>query len=50
MQATHAPLHDEWVRSALTVILCLAAIVLLWFGAGALFDNPSADTGSLAEH
>jgi hypothetical protein len=39
------------LRPALTVILCLAAIVLLWYGAGALFHHdPSADTGSLAEH
>ena len=42
--------HDPWLRPALTVILCLAAIVLLWYGAGALFDHdPSAETGSLLE-
>jgi hypothetical protein len=32
-------IHDQWVRRALTVILCLAATVLLWYGAGALFDH-----------
>jgi hypothetical protein len=43
-------IHEPWVRPALTVILCLAAIVLLWYGAGALFDHdPSAETGSLLE-
>ena len=43
-------IHEPSVRPALTVILCLAAIVLLWYGAGALFDHdPSAETGSLLE-
>jgi hypothetical protein len=39
------------VRAALTVVFCLATIVLLWYGAGALFDqDPGGHTGSIEEH
>jgi hypothetical protein len=40
----------EWVRPVLTALLCVAAIVLLWYGAGLLFDHdPSAETGALID-
>jgi hypothetical protein len=42
--------QPEWVRPVLTALLCLAGIVLLWYGAGLLFDHdPSADKGALNE-
>ena len=50
MQSMPPTIHDQWVRPALTVILCLAAIVLLWYGAGALFDHDPSATGSVVEH
>ena len=41
----------EWFRPVLTALLCLAAIVLLWYGAGLLFDHdPSAETGALNDY
>jgi len=41
-------MHLEWVRPVVTVLLCLAAMALLWYGAGALFDPDSmAETGAL---
>ena len=41
----------ERVRPVLTVLLCLAAIVLLWYGRELLFDHdPSAETGALNDH
>jgi hypothetical protein len=43
--------QHEWVRPVLTLLLCLAAIVLLWYGAGVLFDHdPSTETGALNDH
>jgi hypothetical protein len=41
----------EWVRPVVTVLLCLAATMLLWYGAGVLFDyDPSAETGARNDH
>jgi hypothetical protein len=38
----------EWARPVVMVLLCLAAIALLWYGAGALFDHdPIVETGAL---
>jgi hypothetical protein len=40
----------EWVRPVLTALLCLAAIVVIWYGAGLLFDrDPNAETGALID-
>ena len=40
----------EWVRPVVTVLLCLAAIALLWYGGGVLFDHdPSGETGAFDE-
>ena len=40
----------EWVRPVLTTLLCVAAIVVIWYGAGLLFDrDPSAETGALID-
>jgi hypothetical protein len=34
----------------ITALLCLAAIVVIWYGAGLLFDHdPSAETGALID-
>jgi hypothetical protein len=39
-----------WVRRVLTALLCLAAIAVIWYGAGLPFDHdPSAETGALIE-
>ena len=44
------PNQHEWVRPVLTVLLCLAAIALLWYVVGVLFDHdPSGETGALEE-
>ena len=43
--------QPQGVRPVLTALLCLAAMVLLWYGAGLLFDHdPNAETGALNDH
>jgi hypothetical protein len=40
----------ERVRPVLTALLCLAAIVVIWYGAGLLFGHdPSAESGALID-
>jgi hypothetical protein len=41
---------NEW-RAPVLALLCLLALVVVWHGAGALFDyDPVAHTGSLEDH